>query len=144
MEKIRLIKNIMYLIIIRLIYLIFFISIVSCRNSSPQLDLNVLINDTVNVNEKVIAKIYPNDRNWNIIKAYFDCENNLKSNKINILDETVDGCTKELFVRNDTIIIQFVPSKVGVGEFGQIKALMKRGKDEFKVLESDFNYIVIQ
>ncbi|WP_373523866.1 hypothetical protein [Aquiflexum sp.] len=130
--------------VIRLIKLLILFSFFSCSSSGKRLELEVLVKDTVQVDEKVLARIYSNNSDWEIIKAYFDCEENPMSDKINVLNETIEGCVKELFVRNDTIVIQFVPAKLGPAEFGNIKVLMKKKAEEYKVLESGFNYVVVK
>lgn len=134
----------MCLMVIRLIKLLILFCFFSCGNSGGHLELEVLVKDTIEVDEKVLARIYSNSSDWKIIKAYFDCEERPVSDKVDVLNETVEGCVKELFVRNDTIIIQFIPAKLGPAEFGKIKVLMKKRPEEYKVLESGFNYIVVQ
>ncbi|MFC4874291.1 hypothetical protein [Negadavirga shengliensis] len=134
----------MYLTVIRLIALFFLLGLFSCSNQVEYIELEVLVSDTVKIEEKVLARIYSNNSDWKIVKAYFECEDKLKADKVDALNETIEGCSKELFVRNDTVIIQFTPTKLGLNDFGKIKTLMKKGSDKFKVLESDFSYIVIQ
>jgi hypothetical protein len=135
----------MYLTAIRLTALFILIGLLSsCSNQAGYTELEILVSDTVKIEEKVLARIYSNNSDWKIVKAYFDCEEKLKGDKVDVLNETIEGCRKELFVRNDTVIIQFTPTKLGFNHFGKIKTLMKKRSDEFKILESDFSYIVVQ
>ncbi len=137
------IKNIMFQMAIKLITLLLFLSLFSCNNQVEHVELEVLVRDTVKVEEKVLVRVYSKNIDWKIIKAYFDCQDKLEPNKIDLLNETIEGCNKELFVKDDTILIQFTPAKSGYQEFGKIKALMKKGTHEYKVLESGFSYVVV-
>ncbi|TDQ18579.1 hypothetical protein DFQ04_0381 [Algoriphagus boseongensis] len=106
------------------------------------MELEILKNDTVSINEDVLVRIYTSEKNWKIVKAYFDCNISFDQEKVDESKESIEGCQKELFVLNDTILIQFNPTKTGLNNFGEIKALVKNTENEFKILKSDFSYFV--
>ncbi len=116
----------------------------SCSDSTQIIELEYMVKDTVKVDEKVLAKVYSNNSDWKIAKAYFDCDQNNGLGKINKIDESIYGCRKELFIRDDTVLIQFTPTKLGYFNFGKITALLKNGQNGFQVLETDFSYLVVK
>lgn len=61
---------------------------------------------TVNFGEELTVKIYLDNTDWDIIKVYFDYENNLDINEIK---KSINGCDKDLFLEYDTIFIGFRP-----------------------------------
>jgi len=109
------------MVIKKLLKLLPLLGLLSCGTTSKDVELEVLIKDTVNVEEKVLAKVYSNNSDWKLIKAYFDCINDSISS-IDFSNETIEGCSKDLFVKNDTVLIQFTPKKTGHQHFGRIEA----------------------
>jgi hypothetical protein len=115
------------------------IGLSACSHSSHEPRLEVWAPDTVKANEKVLVQIYSVEPEWKVTKAYFDCTNDL----VNVQNETIEGCSKALFVEQDTILIEFTPTKLGRIKFPEIKVLLKRGTNDFSVLETGFDYVVV-
>ena len=72
-------------------------------------DIEIVHKDTFDSGQKHLVKIFSKDEQWKIIKGYFDCDS-LSSLDIDKDREVVIGCDKELFINNDTVLIQFIPS----------------------------------
>ena len=134
----------MYRMAIRRFYQLYLMILFSCSTQVEPPELEVMLADTLKVNEKVLAKIFSKNNNWEIIKAYVDCEGIQDLNGIELDNEKIRGCTKELFVKNDTILIQFTPTELGPEEFGQIMVLMNKGNNEYQLVKSGFSYVVVQ
>ena len=54
------------------------------------------------------------------------------------------GCEKELFVKNDTILIGFTPNELGVRSFDGIEVLIKDNDLNFKIVSFSFTYKVVE
>lgn len=78
-----------------------------------------------------------------VTKACFDCTKCSKPNLVNVQNETIKGCSKALFVEQDTILIEFTPSKLGKIKFPEIRVLLERGANDFSVFETGFEYTVV-
>lgn len=131
-------------IIFKSFLLSLFIGLSACSLSSHEPRLEVLAPDTVRVDEKVSVRIYSLEPEWKVTKAYFDCTKRPKPDVVNVKNETIEGCSKALFVEQDTILIEFTPTKVGQIKFPEIKVLLKRGINDFSVLETGFEYVVVE
>jgi len=140
------------------------VSIVEYRNGRQLLTLNnktkngeklaqpsveLLAPDTIEVNEKFKAQIYLGDKNYRLIAAYFDCQ--LVANPT--VDTVVytandykrlDGCKKELFVKNDTIRIEFQPTTSGIKTFSEITILTLDKEQIFRTQNYSFRYYVAE
>lgn len=126
-------------LLLKWFFLLLLLGLTSCTLSSHEPRLEVLAPDTVRVDQKVLVRIYSLEPDWKVNKAYFDCTNDL----VNVQNETIEGCTKALFVEQDTIMIEFTPTKLGQIKFPKIKVLLKRGTNDFSVLETGFEYFVL-
>jgi hypothetical protein len=123
-----------------LLFLFIGLSACSLRHQKPRLE--VLAPDTVKIDKKALVRIYSLEPEWKVSKAYFDCINLPKPALVNVQNETIEGCAKALFVEQDTILIEFTPTRLGQIKFPEIKVLLKRGANDFSVLETGFEYIV--
>ena len=104
----------------------------------------IILPDKINKNEKTVVRIFSNTLQWSIAKAYFDCDASFNM-RIDTMRKKIVGCEKEFFVRNDTIIIQFVPDSTGNRKFHDIEILMvNKEKMEYKIIDTTFYYSVIQ
>lgn len=121
-----------------------FIGLSACSPSGHEPRLEVWAPDTVRVDERVSVRIYSVEPEWKVTKAYFDCTNRPKPDLVNVQNETIEGCSKALFVEQDTILIEFTPTKLGKIRFPEIKVLLKRGTNDFSVLETGFEYVVVE
>ncbi len=112
--------------------------------SEADVPLRILSKDTVKKDEKVLVEICTDNAQWGIAKAYFDCEN--KSNiSVDTVRKTIAGCDKELAVLKDTVVIQFAPNVLGQSIFPRLRILLsKKQGAEVKVIDTTFNYYVVQ
>lgn len=121
-----------------------FIGLSACSPSCHEPRLEVWAPDTVRVDERVSVRIYSVEPEWKVTKAYFDCTNRPKPDLVNVQNKTIEGCSKALFVEQDTILIEFTPTKLGKIRFPEIKVLLKGGTNDFSVLETGFEYVVVE
>ena len=121
-----------------------FIGLSACTLSSHEPRLEVLAPDTVRVDEKVSVRIYSVEPEWKVTKAYFDCTKRPKPDLVNVQNETIEGCSKALYVEQDTILIEFSPTKLGKIKFPEIMVLLKKGTYDFGVLQTGFEYVVVE
>ena len=80
--------------------------------------IEIISADTIGIGEPFLAKIFLADSDYKLIDAYFDCETVQNPTVDTVVNTTnkrkrLDGCTKGLFVDNDTIFISFTPSLPG-------------------------------
>jgi len=113
----------------------------SCKNKKDYESKVVIFkNDKFIVNEKARIRIVSEKRSNRIINAYFDC---LGEPVVDEDKEAIVGCDKEFVVKNDTIRIQFVPTKIGKGKFEDIRVLLKDDDGKYLVIDTTFYYEVI-
>jgi len=122
--------------------LIFCLVIFSCAGSKED-SVSLIVSNikTVNIGEELTVEIYLDNSDWEIIQAYFDCENNLDINEIK---KRINGCDKELFLENDTIFIGFRPTVTGRKKFSPITVLAENELRELKILNTSFEYEVVE
>jgi hypothetical protein len=109
--------------------------------------VKLLTPDTINVNEKFQAKIFLSDKNYELIAAYFDCQlvnNPTVDTVINTKNDykRLDGCKKGLFVKNDTILIEFMAVAAGKKKFEEITILTSDQNRIFRTQICTFDYYV--
>lgn len=131
-------------LLLKWFFLLLLLGLTSCTLSGHEPRLEVWAPDTVRVDERVSVRIYSVEPEWKVTKAYFDCTNRPKPDLVNVQNETIEGCSKALFVEQDTILIEFTPTKLGEIRFPEIKVLLKRGTNDFSVLETGFEYVVVE
>ncbi|MCE7057191.1 hypothetical protein LZF95_21095 [Algoriphagus sp. AGSA1] len=128
--------------VIKVVLLVFLLSNSFSCDNNDEVVLEFVIKDENIVDEELIAKAFLNRNNWEIVNAYFDCESpkmiNYSKDK-----EGINGCEKELFVKNDTIYIGFTPTKLGVNTFDGIEVLIKSKNSNLKIVSGSFNYNVV-
>jgi hypothetical protein len=114
-------------------------SCVGSKNDS----VNLLVSNIkpVNIGEELTVEIYLDNSDWEIIKAYFDCENN---QELDVINKSITGCDKELFLENDTIFIGFRPTVTGRKKFSPITVLAENKIRELKILNTSFEYEVME
>jgi hypothetical protein len=122
--------------------LIFCLVVFSCVGSKKD-SVNLLVSNikTVNIGEELTVEIYLDNPDWKINKAYFDCEINQELDEIN---KSITGCDKELFLENDTIFIGFRPTVTGRKKFSPITVLAENKLRELKILNTSFEYEVVE
>ncbi len=132
----------------RYVFSVLVIFLLSCsgkqqkRNSIEKLEVNILVEDTIRKNEKTLIKIFSKYTEWGIAKAYFDCD--ITSNQyVDTIHWGIAACDKELFVRNDTVLIQLTPTSKGGKKFEAVKILL-RGKttNAYGIIDTTFHYSV--
>ncbi|MEL6559325.1 MAG: hypothetical protein AAFQ94_14135 [Bacteroidota bacterium] len=111
----------------------------------PTVEINAP--DTIKVNEKFNAEIYLSDSNYQLVAAYFDCElvdHPTVDTVVYTANDTkrLDGCRKGLMVKNDTILIQFYPSRSGQRTFSEITILTLDNDRIFRTQNYSFNFYV--
>lgn len=100
--------------------------------------------DSVTQGEELILKITTSDKDYKIVNAMFDCPIN-DSSLVDTVTYKVDGCNKELLVKNDTILIAFKPNKVGRHQFSETVTGISKGKDNvLRYHTGTFNYTVVE
>lgn len=129
--------------IFKMVFLLLLLGLTSCTLSSHEPRLEMLAPDTVRVDQKVLVRIYSLEPEWKVTKAYFDCTKRPKPDLVNVQNETIEGCSKTLFVEQDTILIEFTPTKVGKIKFPEIKVLLRKDANYFNVIETGFEYFVL-
>lgn len=112
----------------------------SCKKKDD-VALKVVLNDENLVNKELVAKVFLTNHNWEIVHAYFDCGNQML---INFPEEKIQGCEKELFVKNDTIFIGFTPNETGMRSFDGIEVLIKDKDLNLRIVSFSFNYKVAE
>ena len=100
--------------------------------------------DSVIQGEELILKITTSDKDYKIVNAMFDCPIN-DSSLVDTVTYKVDGCNKELLVKNDTILIAFKPNEVGRHQFSETIMGISKGKDNLlRYHTGTFNYTVVE
>lgn len=67
-----------------------------------------------------IAKMHSLNSEINIVNAVVDCSD---FSKIDSVHFTIEGCDKQLLIKNDTVYLAFTPSEPGDFSFDEIKVL---------------------
>ncbi len=75
---------------------------------------------TIKTGVEFIAKMHPLNSEINIVNAVVDCSD---FSKIDSVHFTIEGCDKELLIKNDTVYLAFTPSEPGDFSFDEIKVL---------------------
>ncbi|GMQ29018.1 MULTISPECIES: hypothetical protein [Cyclobacteriaceae] len=98
--------------------------------------------DTVEIGELIDVKVFLSQPNFKIVDASFDCE----VSDMSLADTTnnkIIGCSKGLFVENDTVRIQFnVGGDFGEKDFPEIVILSKGDDNVYRYHKGTFNYFV--
>lgn len=120
-------------------------------DGNPIEDLKVerISPDSITVGEPFLAKIFITDKDYRLIDAYVECttiENPTVDTAANPANKRkrLDGCTKGLFVHNDTIFISFTPSLPGQKAFEEITLLTKDSNQVFRTQKYTFDYYVVK
>ena len=113
------------------------------------LKIQIISPDTITVGEPFLAKIFLRGRDYKLIDAYFDCktvENPTVDTVVNTPNKRkrLDGCTKGLFVDNDTLFISFTPSVAGRKKFEEITLLTRDKEKIFRTEKYTFDYYVAE
>lgn len=99
--------------------------------------------DSVVQGEELIFKLTTSDKDYKIINAMFDCPVN-DSSLVDTVKYKVDGCNKELMVKNDTILIAFKPNEIGQHQFSETVVGISKGKDNvLRYHTGTFDYTVV-
>jgi hypothetical protein len=111
--------------------------------------IEIISPDTIILGEPFFAKIFLADNNYKLIDAYFDCktvDNPTVDTVVNTIDKLkrLDGCTKRLFVGNDTILISFTPAVPGQKTFEEITVLTRDNERIFRTQKYTFDYYVAE
>ncbi len=108
-----------------------------------KLKFDNLGDDTIKISQKATFRLVLNDHNLKIKKAYFDCtiESDLQIDEVNYV---LSNCIKELFINQDTIIIQLTPTAVGKKKFQEITVLAVDENDFISIHQGSFEYFVLE
>ena len=121
------------------------------RNGTTIIDptVQIIASDSIRAGDTFLAKVFLDDKHYQLIDAYFDCVEvrqptvdtafNASNNR-----KKLDGCTKGLYVENDTIYISFVPSAPGKHTFIEITILTRDTEKIFRTLKYKFHYVVVE
>jgi hypothetical protein len=98
--------------------------------------------DSVFVGEEFLVKIFLEDADLKIVDAFFNC-NPVASPTVDTTTYKVSGCSNGLIVKNDTILIGFSPTELGVQKFPEITILTKDKESIFRTLKYSFEYKIV-
>ena len=76
--------------------------------------------------KEFVAKMYSTDPSLEIVNAVVECDD---FSKIDSISFKIQGCTKELFIKNDTVFLAFTPSFTGEFLFENINLISNRKGD---------------
>lgn len=102
-----------------------------------------LSTDSVKRGEEFLAKIFLDKGDLKLVDAFIDCEL-VEDPSVDTLTYKVSGCSTGLLVRNDTILIGFYPTKLGVLSFPEITLLTKDKENVFRTMQYSFKYKVVE
>lgn len=74
--------------------------------------ITILYPRTIKKNEEFVAKMFSNDPKRKLVNAVVDCSD---FTKINSETFKIQGCSKELLIKNDTVYLAFQP--IATGDF---------------------------
>lgn len=134
--------------------LIFFLSLnaFSCSEKSEKKEkvianhqeiigpVKIIYPKSIQKDKEFVAKMYSIDTKREIVNAIVDCED---FTKIDSVTFEIQGCFKELLVKNDTVFLAFSPTKPGDFVFEKISVITTdlMGKS-IKIHEIDLRYKV--
>lgn len=98
--------------------------------------------DSITIGQEFRAVIYLTEKEPRIVEAYFDCES-VSDASVDTLTFDVSGCSKKLFIQNDTVLIGFRPAKEGEIEFPRITLLTVDRNRIFRTVNYSFKYKVV-
>lgn len=99
--------------------------------------------DSIHIGEEFVAKIFLLEKDQQIVNAFIECTTTHNLSVDTVTNE-ITGCEKPLYIRNDTILIGFRPSKLGIKQFPEITILTKDQENVFRILPYSFNYHVVE
>lgn len=98
--------------------------------------------DSILVKEELLVKIFLEKSDLEIVDAFFDCQP-VTNPAVDTTTYHVRGCSKRLIVQNDTILIGFRPTELGLYEFPEITILTRDDEKIFRTYNYSFQYKVI-
>jgi len=103
--------------------------------------LTVKKSDTAYLDKEYMITIYPKGKKIQIKRAYFDCFN--QNRKLNPETYRIEGCSKQLYVINDTVKIVFKPGETGDKVFDNINLVVKNSTDNtVSIMDTSVQYYV--
>ncbi len=91
--------------------------------------------------KEFVAKMYSIDPSLKIVNAVVECED---FSKIDSISFKIQGCTKELLIKNDTVYLAFTPSVTGEFLFENINLIsIKNGDATIGLQKVELNYKVV-
>ena len=97
--------------------------------------------DSVLLGEEFLIKVFLDTPTFEIINAFVDCSDT-PIPAVDTISYQVIGCTKSLFVKDDTGHIGFKPQKVGEGSFPSITILTRDSERIYRTFNYSFSYKV--
>lgn len=95
---------------------------------------------SIQKDKEFIAKMFSIDSERKIVNAVVDCDD---FSKIDSITFKIQGCTKELLIKNDTVYLAFIPTSYGEFLFQNIHVLsMEMAGGAIDVQELELNYEV--
>lgn len=95
---------------------------------------------SIQKDKEFIAKMFSIDSERKIVNAVVDCDD---FSKIDSITFKIQGCTKELLIKNDTVYLAFIPTSYGEFLFQNIHVLsMEMACGAIDVQELELNYEV--
>ena len=102
--------------------------------------------DSISVGEEFLARIFLDDKDFDLVAAYFDCD----TSQLQTVDTTtavpykIDGCKWRLEVKSDTIFIAFHGGKPGKRTFHEITILTRDREKIYRTQKYTFDYTVTE
>jgi hypothetical protein len=91
--------------------------------------------------KEFVAKLYSTDPSLEIVNAVVDCDD---FSKIDSISFRIQGCTKELLIKNDTVYFGFTPTVTGKFLIENISLLSNRkGDATINIQKMELKYEVV-
>lgn len=97
--------------------------------------------DSIRLGDELVIYIFSTKKGTKVVNAFSECDWQLKPT-VDTTSYKVAACSKPLYVKNDTVIIGFRPTKKGAQSFHEISVLTKNEIGIFQILPSSFDYVV--
>lgn len=98
--------------------------------------------DSVMSGEEFVVRIFLENSNLNLVEAFIDCDST-ENPMIDTVTFKVSGCSKKLFVEDDTIYIGLRNSEPGKHSFPMITILTRDEHRIFRTCSYSFKYTVV-
>lgn len=103
--------------------------------------MRVIYPKSIQKGKEFVAKMYSIDPSIEMVNAVVDFDD---ISKIDSISFKIRGCTKELFIKNDTVYLAFTPTVRGGGLFKNISLVSKtKGDATLGIQKVELKYEVV-